>query len=161
MSAARNHFHPIVVVTNRVTPVRTANRFAVAVHILSLVEGAEPGQATSERMAGSIGVNAVVVRNVSGQLRRAGLLETHQGVPGARLTRGSDAITLRDVYRAVEADEEIFGIHPRPNPRCPVGAHIQDTLESVFGEAQRALSDRLAATTVAEVTQDLARRAAL
>lgn len=139
---------------------RAANRFAVAVHILSLAESAREGQATSEWMAGSIGVHPVVVRNVSGRLRRAGLLVTRRGVAGARLARPSGAITLRDVYAAVEEDGDVLAIHPRTNPDCSIGAHIQGTLEGVFGEAQRALTDRLAATTVADVVGDIARRAA-
>lgn len=138
---------------------RTANRFAVAVHILALTESARPGEATSEWMAGSIGVNPVVVRNVTGLLRRAALVETRQGVPGAALARPAKEITLRDVYRAVEEDEEIFSIHPKPNPDCPTGAHIQDTLETVFADAERALADRLAQTSLADVVLDLTRRA--
>lgn len=136
---------------------QVASRFSIGVHILSLL-GADPGaENTSEYLAGSIGVNPVVVRNVSGMLRRAGLVATRQGVAGARLARPLAEVTLLDVYRAVAAVDEgdLFAVHPNPNPRCPVGANIQRTLENVFGEAQRAMEARLAQTTLEQVARQL------
>ncbi|BDI31067.1 transcriptional regulator [Capsulimonas corticalis] len=135
--------------------IRIASRFAVAVHILSLLGMNEQDENTSEWMAGSIGVNAVVVRNVTGQLRRAGLVRTQQGVAGAHLDKALGEITLLDVYRAVEESVDLFSIHPRPNPDCSVGANIQTSLEGVFGEAQQAMENRLSQTTMAQIVQDL------
>jgi DNA-binding IscR family transcriptional regulator len=134
---------------------RTASRFAIAVHVLSLLGVGECGEPTSEGMAESIGVNPVVVRNITGMLRRAGLVRTRQGVPGTHLARPLAEITLLDVYRAVEDAGDLFAVHPRPNPRCPVGGNIGTTLDKVFGEAQRAMESRLADTTMAEVVRDL------
>ena len=124
-------------------------------HILSLLGMNTDDDNTSEWMAGSIGVNAVVVRNVTGQLRRAGLVRTQQGVPGARLDRPLAAITLLDVYRAVEESMDLFTIHPHPNPDCSVGANIQISLEGVFREAQEAMERRLSQTTMAQIVQEL------
>jgi DNA-binding IscR family transcriptional regulator len=134
---------------------RTATRTAVAVHVLSLVALAERGQATSDWMAGSAGVHPVAIRNVLGMLRRAGLVETRQGAPGASLGRPLGSITLLDVFRAVGGDAELFPRHDAPNPDCPVGAGIADALDRTLGEAQRALEARLAATTLAEVVESL------
>ena len=132
-----------------------ASRFAIGVHILSLIGKEDSGTPTSERLAGSIGVNAVIVRNVLGDLRRAGLVHTRQGVAGAQLGKPLSAITLLDVYRAVETDRELFAIHPRPNPDCFVGANIQTTLEHFFGEAQQAMEARLSNITLEQVVQDM------
>lgn len=134
---------------------RVANRFAIAVHVLAILGQELGGDNRSEWIAGSVGVNPVVVRNILGRLRRAGLVHTHRGVVGALLARPLDQITLLDVYRAVEDDGEMFGIHPRPNPRCPVGAAIQGTLERVFHEAQEAMEARLAATTMDRIIEDM------
>jgi Rrf2 family protein len=139
---------------------RTANRFAIAVHALTLLEGDVEQDYTSEYMAGSIGVNPVVVRNVLGMLRRAGLVRTQQGVPGAQLARDPSRITLLEVYRAVEPESELFSMHNRPNPNCPVGANIQASLEGVFSEAQASMEQRLAATTLADVVQSVKTAAA-
>ena len=138
---------------------RIPSRFAIAVHILALVGMNEGDANTSEWMAGSIGVNPVIVRNVTGMLRRAGLVSTKQGVAGTSLARPLSEITLFDVYRAVETDTELFSVHAQPNPACPVGANIQGTLEGVLGEAQRAMEERLARTKMSAIVKELRVRA--
>ena len=138
---------------------RTANRFSIGVHILSLLGALRDAEHTSEWMAGSIGVNPVVVRNVTGMLRRAGLVRTQQGVAGTRLARPLSKVSLLDVYRAVEAEGSIFSVHPRPNPKCPVGARIQETLSEVFEEAQGALERKLAGISLEAVVRKLEKSA--
>jgi Rrf2 family protein len=135
--------------------VRSANRFSIAVHILSLLGAVRDAEHTSEWMAGSIGVNPVVVRNVTGMLRRAGLVRTQQGVAGARLARPLSEITLLDVYRAVEEDTSVFSVHPRPNPKCPVGSRIEQTLSQIFTNAERAMHAKLEAVTLDHVVRRL------
>lgn len=114
---------------------------------------------TSGWMAGSIGVNPVIVRNITGMLRRAGLVKTSQGVAGTQLARSLSDITLLDVYRAVEPDGTVFSVHPRPHPGCEVGAKIQGTLEAVFGEAQRAMEAKLAATSMQQLVRKMSQSA--
>src|SRR5579884_4267870 len=97
---------------------RIATRFSIAIHILTLLGFEEGESPTSEWMAGSIGVNPVVVRNILGMLRRAGLVHSQQGVAGARPSRPLDQITMLDVYRAVEEGGPLFAIHSHPNPAC-------------------------------------------
>ena len=129
-----------------------SSRFAVAVHILTLLEtsGGEP--VTSERIAGSVNTNPAVVRRILSMLARAGLTRSQLGTGGgALLARPAAEITLLEVYRAVE-EGDLFALHnERPNPRCPVGRHIQCALEESIGAAQRALEDELAGRTVADV----------
>ena len=138
---------------------RIANRFSIGVHILSLLGARREVEPTSEWMAGSIGVNPVVVRNVTGMLKRAGLVRTQQGVAGASLARPLSEVTLLDVYRAVEDEASLFSVHPRPNPKCPVGARIEGTLRDVFAEAEDAMEANLAGITLAEVVRRLGRSA--
>ncbi len=134
---------------------RIANRFSIAIHILSLLGALRDTEHTSEWMAGSIGVNPVVVRNITGMLRRAGLVCTHQGVAGARLARPLSEVTLLDVYRAVEEDTSVFSVHPRPNPKCPVGSRIEETLSQIFANAERAMHAKLEGVTLDQVVRKL------
>jgi Rrf2 family protein len=136
---------------------RIANRFSIAVHILSLLGAIRQVEHTSDWMAGSIGVNPVVVRNIIGMLRRAGLVRTSQGVAGAELARPLAEISLLDVYRAVESDPQLFSVHPRPHPNCEIGSKIQATLEQVFGEAQQAMESKLAATSIQQLVRQMTR----
>lgn len=133
---------------------RIANRFSIGVHILSLLGALRDAEHTSEWM-GSIGVNPVVVRNVTGMLRRAGLVRTQQGVAGAWLARPLSEVTLLDVYRAVEDEGSLFSIHPRPNPKCPVDSRIEETLSDVFAEAESAMHTKLAGITLEQVVRRL------
>ncbi|WP_288432277.1 Rrf2 family transcriptional regulator [uncultured Deinococcus sp.] len=132
------------------------HQYAVAVHILSLLDH-QPAS-SSEELAGSVGVHPVVIRTVTGLLRRAGLLETRRGVPGARLARPPREITLLDVYRAVNAPEQMLKHHPRPNVACPVGANIQAVLDATSRRAQDALEAELAAHSLGDVLGDLQTR---
>ncbi len=136
---------------------QVSSRFSIGVHILSLLGAYPDAENTSEYMAGSIGANPVVVRNVTGMLRRAGLVATQQGVAGTRLVKPLEEITLRDVYGAVRAVEDgnLFGFHPNPHPNCLVGGNIEATLEREFTAAQAAMENRLAQTTLQEVVRKL------
>ena len=133
-------------------------RFAVAAHILLMVatEGGEPS--TSQRLAVSINTNPVVIRRIIGQLARAGLVRVRRGPGGAELTRGADAITLEDVWRAMHsrADGPLLPLHANPDPRCPVGCRVHAVLGEAFGTAEHALERALSRTTLADLLHDVA-----
>jgi Rrf2 family protein len=136
-----------------------SSRFAVAVHILTLIEqsGGEP--VTSEYIAGSVNTNPAVVRRLLQSLARAGLTRAQLGTGGgALLARPAEAITLLDVYRAVE-DDELFAMHrDEPNPACPVGRNIQASLRGTMDAATRALEAELARRTIADMLADVRER---
>jgi Rrf2 family protein len=127
-------------------------QFAIGVHCLTLLAGAGNAPVTSENIAGSVNTNPVFIRRVLGQLQRAGLVESQPGMGGGwRLRRDAEAVTLLEVFRAVE-DGQLVALHHRPpNPACPVGRTIEHTLRGYFGEAERAFEQVLAGQTVAEV----------
>lgn len=129
-----------------------SSRFAVAVHILTLLEESGGVPVTSERIAGSASTNPAVIRRILCMLARAGVTTSQLGAGGgALLARPASAVTLLEVYRAVE-DGELFAMHHEtPNPRCPVGRTIQAALERTTDAAQRALEAVLAGQTIADV----------
>ncbi|MCY1082967.1 Rrf2 family transcriptional regulator [Archangium lansingense] len=134
----------------------TSSRFAVAIHVLTLLAYSGGEALTSEFMAGSVNTNPVVIRRMLAALRAAKLVSS-QGGPGGgwQLLRPPEAITLRDVYRAVE-ESTLFPLHSRePNPRCPVGANIQTALTAHFEVAHQALEQELARTTIADVMREV------
>jgi Rrf2 family protein len=131
---------------------KTNTRLAVATHILTLLAQSDDAPMTSEYIAGSVNTNPVVIRRVLGSLRRARLVASQGGNGGGwRLAGDPEAITLADVYAAVE-DESLFPLHHRPpNPNCPVGRHIQDALTRRFDDAAAAMKEELARSTVADM----------
>ena len=130
-----------------------SSRFSVAVHVLTLLAVTPAGELlTSDRMAGSVNTNPVVIRRILGQLKKAGLVEVRAAAGGTYLRRASADITLLDVYRAVEVVEgNLFSMHDKPNPKCPVGRNIQAALDDTLRRAQAALEQELAGVSVAQV----------
>ena len=132
-------------------------RFAVATHILTFLQTQGGQPATSELIASSVNTNPSLIRRLLSQLARAGLTTSQMGAGGgALLARAADKITLLDVYRAIDEEGDVFALHEEPNPRCPVGRNIHAALRSRIAEAERALHDQLARTTIADMAATVA-----
>ena len=137
-----------------------ATRFSVALHILVLIARDTADEATSARMALSIGTNPVVVRRIAGHLARAGLISVQRGPGGATLARPADQITLRDVWRAIHPErEKLIRVHPRTNRQDPVGRRMPEMLRARFDRAEAVLLDHLGETTVADLVEELVEEA--
>ena len=134
------------------------SRFTIAVHVLAAIEYfGETEKVTSNFLAGSIGANPVIVRNVMGGLKEAGMIEISQGKSGISLAKKLDDITFYDVYKAVDCvdDEGIFHFHEKPNPNCPVGANIHSALDGRLLQVQSAMEAEMKKITIADVAGDI------
>ena len=127
-------------------------RLPVATHVLLCI-GQFQGEykTTSTFLAGSVNVHPVIIRKVLGQLRTAGLVEVAAGIGGAKLTRSPKDITLLDVFRAVEEDENLFHFQENPNPNCPVGRNIHRVLGTRLERIRQHMLEDLAGITLAEL----------
>ncbi|MDN3016454.1 Rrf2 family transcriptional regulator [Paenibacillus sp. BSR1-1] len=130
-----------------------SSRFAVGIHILTLLEINKNGVNSSEFIASSVNTNPVVIRKIMGLLKNAGLVKVRPGVAGAVPAKELSEISLFDVYKAVNIvqDQELFGMHENPNPACPVGRNIQETITPLFSVAQLALEKALGNVTIQDV----------
>jgi Rrf2 family protein len=100
----------------------------------------------------------VFIRRILGMLNKAGIVNSQPGVGGGwRLRRLPEAITLLDVYRAVDEGHLLSLHHRSPNPDCLVGRNIQSSLEVIFDQAEQALEQVLAIRTIAQVLQSVRR----
>ena len=134
------------------------SKFTIGIHIITALDYfKEMDRVNSEFLAGSIGVNPVIVRTVISHLREAGIVQTQRGSSGAVLTKRLDEITLYDVYKAVgsvDEEEGLFHFHEQPNPDCPVGRNIHKVLDRHLLDAQRAMEKSLRSTTLADIVED-------
>ena len=129
-----------------------ATRFSVAVHTLALIDRLGADRISSDLIAGSVGTNASFVRRVLAMLSHAGLVRSSAGVAGAQLARPAGKITLLDIYRAVDMeDEHRLAVHDEPDPRCVVGRHIQGALDAAIGPAEEAFEAQLKRRSLADV----------
>ncbi|MTJ79782.1 MAG: Rrf2 family transcriptional regulator [Telmatospirillum sp.] len=127
-------------------------RFAVAVHVATLLAQNSGASATSDWIAGSVNTNPVVVRRILSALAKAGLVTSQRGIAGGSvLARPPAAITLLDLYRAVDEQGPQSLHHQPPNPACPVGARIVPVLEDILSRAEQAKERELGRITVADV----------
>ncbi len=170
------HYNESVIECSRKTFVRTANpkigwndererglvmqissRFTLAVHIFACIDtfGGEY-KVTSDFLAGSTNVNAVVIRRILVQLKEAGLIEVARGTGGTTIAKPLDEITFLDVYRAVECVEngELFHFHENPSTNCPVGRNIHHILDDKLLRVQNAMEVELASITLEDLRRD-------
>ena len=141
-------------------PHSTNTQFAVGVHMLTVLADGGPEPLSSENMAASADANPVYVRRVLGRLRKAGVVSSRPGVGGGWiLMRDPADITLGDVWRAIQADDRLLGLH-QVNPRCAVGHAIQHHLVAVDRRASAAVESELDQITVAEMLPAPSKRAA-
>ncbi len=113
----------------------------------------EEYKTTSDFIASSVRVNPVVIRQILGQLKKAGLLEVHAGSGGVSLLKKPQNITLLDVFNAVEPFDggAMFGFHKNPNLSCPVGKNIHNLLDDKLASIQSAMENELKKTTLSDL----------
>lgn len=135
-----------------------SSRFTMAIHMFACIDTFTDRKMTSDFMAASIGTNPVIVRKLLQQLKAAGLIEVSRGTGGVTVTKPLDEITFLDVYKAVECtpDEQLFHFHENPNLKCPVGKNIHHVLDDRLNQVQKAMEDKLATMTLADVKNDVA-----
>ena len=114
---------------------------------------AEPdGLQTSEDVAGKLSINPVVIRRVFSLLHQAGLLDSQKGPHGgSKLARSAKAITLGDIYKALDGGD-LFHTGTMSSQTAKVGG----ALKKVFESAEAAMREELEKTTL----NDLAKKAA-
>ena len=135
------------------------SRFTIAVHVIAALDYfKDMDRVNSEFLAGSIGVNPVIVRTVISQLREAGILKTTRGSSGAEIVRPLDQITFYDIYKAVDSvdkEEGLFHFHEQPNPNCPVGRNIHKAMDDRLNDVQKAMEEELKKTTIADIAENI------
>src|SRR5438046_1301705 len=106
---------------------RTSCRFAMAVHVLTVLAYKEGDRVTSAFLAGSVNTNPVVIRRLLLALQRARLVETRKGAGfGSRLSRSPGRIKLSPTrgqrrtatVKAVPAESTVMTIPELP-PELP------------------------------------------
>lgn len=129
----------------------TNSRFAISLHILTLLSYMRGERLSSEYIAKSINVNPVVVRREISNLQENGWVESSSGrYGGSTLAISAKEIRLSDVYKAVCPTPVLGVMRDLPNPKCPVGNQINDHLGQLFEDTEKAILNSLGKQTLAD-----------
>lgn len=133
------------------------SKFTIAVHVITAIDYFKDHEkVTSNFLAGSVGANPVIVRNVMGNLKEAGIIDISQGKSGITLAKKLDDITFYDIYKAVDSvsDEGLFHFHENPNANCPVGRNIHKAVDEKLLKVQQAMEAEMKQVTLSDVVED-------
>lgn len=136
-----------------------SQRFPVAAHTLAYLahKGAFSREqaVSSSVLAASIPTNPVVIRRMTTQLAKAGLVATCSGVSGGTwLLKPAEDIRLDQVLTAVNGCAHL-GVAPPGAAGCPVGQAIPKAVSSAMTQANKAASTALSAITVADLISNI------
>ena len=122
-----------------------------AIHILAFLVLNPKGSLSSDSIAESIHNHPGCIRPLMSALRRAGLLISVKGHPRPSLSREPSAITLLDVYKAVEGEKPLLHLDTHTNPECGVGVHIQLSLQDYFDQVQETAEKEMQKITLQDI----------
>ena len=134
------------------------SKFTIGVHIIAALEYFKNEyNVTSAFLAGSVGVNPVLIRTIMAELKNAGLIEISQGKTGITLAKPIDKISFYDVYRALNCVEEngLFHFHENPNLNCPVGKNIHKAMDKRLYDIQSSMENQMKSIMVGDVFADI------
>ena len=124
--------------------------------LLHIADRDEP--VTSEAIADMVSSNPVVVRRTLAGLRHGKLVRSTKGHGGGwELARPLAAITLGDIYDALEAPE-VFAMADRTeSPGCLVEQAFNRAMRGAFAEAEAVLLARFREVSLADIAADVKR----
>ncbi|MFL9843695.1 Rrf2 family transcriptional regulator [Flavobacterium rhizosphaerae] len=130
-----------------------SGKFAINLHILSLMTRHPDEYLSSEFLAGSMNINPVLVRKEIGNLKRNNIVECREGkFGGSRLAINASAITLQDIFNITFESLSFGYCKNEPNPQCPIGNKINDNLDLLYNEINCEINKKLNAITLSDFT---------
>ena len=126
-------------------------RFATGVHILVFLATEPDSLHTSMDLAEHLRTNPVVIRRALSSLQRADLVVSYRGSAGGScLARSAKAITLADIYTAVESNPLFF----TPEATSDLPRRVNAALDRVFFTAKKYVPLRVAVHVACTVAQE-------
>jgi len=132
-------------------------RFSTAIEALALMATEPEKFHTSHALATALATNPVVIRRLLSALSRAGLVTSAKGpLGGTHLAKSAKQITLRDIYRALDAGDLL---HQTAHDSAET-KDLKKTMRSVFRKAQKCLEEELDSTTLNQLLKKAGKKAA-
>ena len=128
------------------------NEFAVAVHALVFLNHKGCCQ-SSEKIAKNICSNPARIRKVLSRLKKAGLVETKEGLDGGYLfAKDSHAVTLAQICRAAEVTPiSVSWRSGSEDLPCLIASGMAGVMDDIYADLNQACYERLEETTLADI----------
>jgi Rrf2 family protein len=136
---------------------RINTKCSLALHVLVLIAVfSDKHKMTSNIIAKSTGSNPVIIRNLLGSLKQAGIVNVQRGAGGAALNMDPKEITIWQVCAAVAPDslENLIGLHQNPSRACPVGSKIHALLKAPYAMVEKSVQDTMSNYSLDEILKE-------
>ncbi|WP_428229829.1 RrF2 family transcriptional regulator [Flavobacterium sp.] len=121
-----------------------SGKFAITIHILTLLTKYPNDYLSSEHIAGSINLNPVLVRKEIANLKAHHIVESKEGKNGGtKLSVDPSNITLKEIFEMTFETINLGYAKNQPNPACPVGKKINENLSSLYADMNQKVSLQL------------------
>ena len=118
-----------------------SGKFAISVHILTLLTKFPNDFLSSEFIAGSINLNPVLVRKEIANLKAHNIVESKEGKNGGtRLAKNATDITLKEIFQMTFDTINLGYAKNQPHPDCPVGKKINENLSGLYADLNEKVS---------------------
>jgi len=130
-------------------------KFAITLHILTLMTKYPDDFLSSEYIAGSMNINAVLVRKEISNLKKHKVVECREGkFGGTKLAKPAAEISLEDVFNMTFENVNLGYSKNDPNPACPVGKKINENLDVLYKDINSKICTKLKSISLMEFTSD-------
>lgn len=134
---------------------KPSNRFYDALHILCFIHLQQGNKFSSALIAGSVNVTPVTIRQITGQLREAGIVQTQAGSGKATLRKEPKDITLLDIFKAVE-ETGLLKREFDTCPRCNIATSLKTAADETFSRIENAAFEEMKKISLQDVLDKMA-----
>jgi DNA-binding IscR family transcriptional regulator len=121
-----------------------SGKFAITIHILTLLSKFPEEYLSSEFIAGSMNLHPVLVRKEIANLKKNNIVESKEGKNGGtKLLKSASNISLDAIFKMTFDTVTLGFSKNEPNPDCPVGKQINKNLENLYQNINEKISLQL------------------
>ena len=132
------------------------SEFVIAVHALVFLDRSNTTVA-SEELADNVCTNPVCIRKVMGKLKKAGLIETREGMGGGyRIAKANSEITLRQISDVLASTlVKASWRSGTTDKKCMVASGMSAVMDELVTGMNRSCNDYLEGITIQKVEERL------
>lgn len=128
-----------------------SGKFAISIHILTLLTKFPNDFLSSEFIASSINLNPVLVRKEIANLKKKHIVMSKEGKNGGtKLNVLPSKVTLKQIFESTFEEISLGYSKNEPNPKCPIGKEINQNLSALYSTLNDSVIKQLEGTTLEE-----------